>query len=325
MSNFQSEYLTDPSMKRNSVFPIIHEDIWAYYKKHSASFWVAEEVDLSVDLNDWNRKLSEDERSYVKQVLAFFSTSDFIVNENECSKSEEVTCLEYNFMTADKVARENIHSESYAKMIEAYISDPIEKERLKNAVETIPSVKRKCDWFRKYIKNGSFAQKEVAGAITEGIFFSGSFCAIFWLKKRGLMPGLSQYNELISRDENLHMKFSAMIYRDHIQNKLDRHEVIQMIKDAVEIEVEFCTNSLPVSLIGMNSGLMAEYIRYVADYLSQLLIGEKIFNCENPFDFMVYIALDVKSDFFACRVNAYAKQSIVTNGTENCIDFSSDY
>lgn len=302
------EYLLDPANKdRVSLLPIQHEDIWQKYKHHQASFWVAEEVDLSQDEKDWKR-LNENEKRYIKNVLAFFSSSDFIVNENEGKKSEEVTVMEYQFFLRDKAAREDVHSFSYALMIEAYVKDEKEKTRLKSAVVNDTTIKKKADWFRKYINDGNFVTRELAGAITEGIFFCGSFCAIFWLKKRNLMPGLCAYNEFISRDECMHYEFACMIYRDYIVNKLPKEEVIEMIKSAVDIEIEFCCESLPVALIGINSDSMGQYIQYVADGLSSSLIGEKIYNVSNPFEWMALISVPVHTDFFAHRVNTYAKQ-----------------
>ncbi len=310
---------------RTSLFPIQYQDIWDYYKKHQSLFWTATEVDLSKDIDDWRNKLTDDERHYIKHVLAFFASSDFIVNENEGKKAEQVVIKEYQFMINDKKAREDVHSESYALMIEAYITDSEEKTYLLNAVNTVPSVKKKADWFKKYINDGSFAEQEVSGAITEGIFFSGSFCAIFWLKKRGLMRGLSDFNELISRDEGLHRDVNCLIYKKYIQNKLSIDNIHNMIKEAVDIEIEFCSNSLPVSLIGMNIELMSIYIKYVADHLCAELEIPKIYSVKNPFEWMTLISLQTKVDFFASRSTNYSRQKNLTDKEENKIKIDDDY
>jgi len=319
------EPFLDPVNKRNALFPIQYEDIWELYHKHQAAFWVASEVDLTNDINHWRNKLTDNERHFLKQVLAFFASSDFIVNENECKKGEEVTILEYLIFCRDKMAREDIHSESYANMLQAYVEDKEELEHLKNAVVTIPSVKAKKLWFDKYIHGTSWAMRELAGAIVEGIFFSSSFCAIFWFKKRGLMDGLCDYNELISRDEGLHCDGECLIYNKYVVNKLDPSVVETMIREAVDIECEFCSASLPVELIGMNSSEMQTYVKFVADRLSTILIGKKIYNVENPFSWMTLISLQSKTDFFAKRVNAYAKQKNLTNKSENQIKIEDDY
>jgi ribonucleoside-diphosphate reductase beta chain len=325
MSSVQIEPFLDPNNSRQKLYPIQHKDLWEYYKLHKSSFWVSEEVDLYKDVRDWSEKLTDDERHYVKWTLAFFAGSDFIINENQKKDEEEVTILEYIFFNADKISRENIHSQSYADLIEAYIKDPAEKEKLLNATTDIPSIKNKADWMRKYIINGNFVQRLVASSIMEGIFFSGSFCSIFWLKKRGLMPGLCDMNELISRDEGIHRDFACLVYRDHIVNKLSEDELIQMIKESVEIEKNFCTEALPVSLIGMNSELMCQYIEYVSDHLCVNLISKRIYNVDNPFEWMNMISMSVKADFFVHRPTAYAKQKVLTSSDENCVDFETDF
>ena len=319
------EPLLDSKNARENVYPIEYQDIYEYYKTHQSLFWTAAEVDLTKDLRDWDEKLNDDEKYYIKMILSFFAGSDFIVNEKEEKSQEEVKVLEYKWFTRDKIAREDVHSISYANMIEAYINDPIEKEKLKHAIKTIPSIKKKADWFRKYINNDDFVKREVASAITEGIYFSGSFCGIFWLKKRGLLPGLCDYNELISRDEGMHRDFSCMIYSKYIKRKLDENELLDMVKEAVDIEIEFCTESLPVKLIGMDHVSMIQYIKYVADKLLLLLIGKKYYNVVNPFEWMVYISLLTNTDFFAHRPTSYSKQKNLTDSSENMIKFNEDY
>jgi ribonucleoside-diphosphate reductase beta chain len=320
-----TEPFLDPRNGREFLKPIVYEDIFSYYKTHQSAFWVADEVDLSKDINTWRNVLNDDEKYFVKNVLAFFAASDIIVNENEKKKTDEVHIPEYKMMVNSKMEREDVHTESYANMIESYVDNDEEKLKLKRAVTTIPSVKKKADWFKQYIYNGSFAQREVSGSITEGIFFSGSFCAIFWLKKRGLMAGLCDYNELISRDEGLHRDFNCMIYKKYIVNKLPEAELINMIKTAVDIEIEFCTESLPVSLIGMNKEMMSDYIRFVADSLSMKLIDKKIYNAENPFSWMTLISLETKTDFFAHRPTNYSRQANMTDKSDNKIQISDDY
>lgn len=319
------EPLLDPRNKREALFPIQHPKIWEFYKKHQSSFWTADEIDLAKDIKDWRTRLNDDEKHFIKYQLAFFVGSDFLVNDNESKKAEEVTVLEYEFMLHDKMAREDVHSETYANMLEAYVEDPVEREHLKNAIKTIPIIKKKAQWFKKYINNGTFVEREVAGAITEGIAFSSAFCSIFWLKKQGKMPGLCDANELISRDEGLHRDFNCMSYRDYIVNKLTQDRVIQMIKEAVDIEIEFCTESIPVKLIGMNHDLMSQYVKYVADHLSIELINRTIYNVTNPFDWMTLMSIRNKTDFFAHRPNAYARQKAFTNKSENQIVFNEEY
>lgn len=325
MNSSLIEPFLDSKNHREKLYPIQYQDLWKYYQLHKSSFWVSEEVDLYKDVRDWNEKLTDDERHYIKWTLAFFAGSDFIINENQKKDDEEVTILEYNFFNADKISRENIHSQSYADLIEAYIKDPSEKEKLLNATSDIPSIKRKADWMRKYIVNGSFVERLVASSIMEGIFFSGSFCSIFWLRKRGLMPGLCDMNELISRDEGIHRDFACLVYRDHIVNKLSEDVLTEMIREAVEIEKQFCTEALPVSLIGMNSDLMCQYIEYVSDHLCVNLIGKRIYKVENPFEWMNMISMDTKADFFVHRPTAYAKQKVLTSSDENRVDFDSEF
>ena len=314
--------MTEPILAENKdrfvIFPIKHNDIWEYYKKSEASFWTAEEIDLSNDMGDWNNKLNDNERHFVKHVLAFFAASDGIVNENlAINFLNEVQYPEARFFYGFQVMMENIHSETYSLLIDTYIKDPVEKDKLLHAVETVPCVGKKADWALTWINNGSFAERLIAFAAVEGIFFSGSFCSIFWLKKRGLMPGLSFSNELISRDEGLHCDFACMLYADHIQNKLPKEKVTQIITDAVVIEKEFVSDAIPVRLIGMNADLMCQYIEFCADRLLLALGCDKFYNATNPFDFMEMISLQGKTNFFEKRVAEYQKSGVMNNKEEN--------
>ena len=300
------------------IFPIKHNDIWEYYKKSEASFWTAEEIDLSNDVSDWNNKLNDNERHFVKHVLAFFAASDGIVNENlAINFLNEVQYPEARFFYGFQVMMENIHSETYSLLIDTYIKDPVEKDKLLHAVETVPCVGKKADWALTWINNGSFAERLIAFAAVEGIFFSGSFCSIFWLKKRGLMPGLSFSNELISRDEGLHCDFACMLYSDHVKNKLPKETVTKIITDAVVIEKEFVSDAIPVRLIGMNADLMCQYIEFCADRLLLALGCDKFYNATNPFDFMEMISLQGKTNFFEKRVAEYQKSGVMNNKEEN--------
>lgn len=312
----------DPN--RFVIFPIKHHDIWQMYKTQQAMIWTAEELDLAADLNDWTNKLNDDERFFIKHVLAFFAASDGIVNENLAENFlSEVQYAEAKFFYGFQIMMENVHSETYSLLIDTYIKDSKEKDYLFNAIETFPPVKKKAEWALRWIENGSFAQRLIAFAAVEGIFFSGSFCSIFWLKKRGLMPGLTFSNELISRDEGLHCDFACLLYNDHLVNQLDKEEVAEIIMDAVEIEKEFVVESLPVRLIGMNSDLMCQYIEFVADRLLVELGNEKVYNVTNPFDFMDMINLQGKTNFFEKRVGEYQKAG-VKNGTTEGNGFSLD-
>ena len=299
------------------LFPIQHDDIWSFYKRAEASFWTAEEIDLSPDLIDWEKKLNDDERHFVKHVLAFFAASDGIVNENLAENFlSEVQYTEAKFFYGFQITIENIHSETYSLLIDTYIKDTAEKNHLFNAIDTLECVKKKADWALRWIEKGSFAERLVAFAAVEGIFFSGSFCSIFWLKKRGLMPGLSFSNELISRDEGLHCDFACLLYTKHLINRLSKEQVQQIITDAVEIEKEFILEALPVKLIGMNSDLMSQYIEFVADRLLLELGNEKVYNVSNPFDFMEIISIQGKTNFFEKRVGEYQKAGVLA-GKEN--------
>lgn len=310
----------EPILKENPnrfvLFPIQHDDIWQMYKTQQAMIWTAEELDLSPDLADWENKLNDDERYFIKHVLAFFAASDGIVNENLAENFlSEVQYTEAKFFYGFQVMMENVHSETYSLLIDTYIKDSKEKDYLFNAIETFEPVKKKAEWALRWIENGSFAQRLIAFAAVEGIFFSGSFCSVFWLKKRGLMPGLTFSNELISRDEGLHCDFACLLYNSHLQNQLSKDEVREIITEAVEIEKEFVTESLPVRLIGMNSDLMSQYIEFVADRLLVELGNEKIYNVSNPFDFMDMINLQGKTNFFEKRVGEYQKAG-VKNGPD---------
>ncbi len=312
--------------RRFVLFPIQHDDIWQFYKKSEASFWTAEEIDLGPDLHDWEHKLTDDERYFIKHVLAFFAASDGIVNENLAENFvAEVQYTEAKFFYGFQIAMENIHSETYSLLIDTYIKDKAEKNTLFNAIETMDCVKKKAEWALNWIDNGSFAERLIAFAAVEGIFFSGSFCSIFWLKKRGLMPGLSFSNELISRDEGMHCDFACLLYNDHVVNKLAPETIEKIITDAVEIEKEFVTESLPVSLIGMNAKLMTQYIEFVADRLLAELGNKKVYNSENPFDFMELISLQGKTNFFEKRVGEYQKSGVSTGSEGQVFKLDEDF
>ena len=320
----QVEPILEKNNSRFVLFPIVHDDIWSFYKRAEASFWTAEEIDLSPDLIDWENKLTEDERHFVKHVLAFFAASDGIVNENLAEHFlSEVQYTEAKFFYGFQVAMENVHSETYSLLIDTYIKGTAEKAHLFNAIDTLDCVKKKSDWALRWIDEGSFAERLVAFAAVEGIFFSGSFCSIFWLKKRGLMPGLSFSNELISRDEGLHCDFACLLYNNHLNNKLSKEQVQKIITDAVEIEKEFVTDAIPVRLIGMNSELMGQYIEFVADRLLNELGNEKVYNTSNPFDFMDMISIQGKTNFFEKRVGEYQKAGVL-NGSDKDAGFSMD-
>ena len=304
------EKILQENKNRFVLFPLQHHDIWEFYKKAQASFWTAEEIDLSSDLSDWE-KLNAGEQHFVKHVLAFFAASDGIVNENLAENFvSEVQYTEAKFFYGFQIMMENIHSETYSLLIDTYIKDKEEQNHLFNAIDTVPAVQKKAEWALKWIGSESFVERIIAFAAVEGIFFSGSFCSIFWLKKRGLMPGLSFSNELISRDEGLHTDFAVHLYKHHIQDKLSKERLIEIIDSALTIEKEFITEALPVSLIGMNADLMKQYLEYVSDRLLIDLGVGKVYNSENPFDFMKNIAMENKTNFFEKRVGEYSKQGV---------------
>jgi len=310
----------EPILKENKnrfvLFPISNNDIWEFYKKAEASFWTAEEIDLSQDLKDWEN-LNDGERHFISHVLAFFAASDGIVNENlAVNFLAEVQYTEAKFFYGFQIAIENIHSETYSSLIDTYIKDSQEKDKLFNAIDTMDCVKKKAEWALRWIEDASFQERLIAFAAVEGIFFSGSFCSIFWLKKRGLMPGLSFSNELISRDEGLHCDFACLLYNNHIINKLPVERVTEIIADAVTIEKEFVTEAIPVKLIGMNADLMCQYIEFVADHLLAELGCPKIYNSSNPFDFMEMISLQGKTNFFEKRVGEYQKAGVAKQEDE---------
>lgn len=312
----QEEVLLKENKDRFVILPINYPGVWEMYKKHEASFWTAEEIDLSGDLQDW-AKLNEGEKHFISHVLAFFAASDGIVNENlAVNFMSEVQLPEARCFYGFQIMMENIHSETYALLIDTYIKDPAEKEYLFHAIDTVPAVKRKAEWALRWIENGSFAERLIAFAAVEGIFFSGSFCSIFWLKKRGLMPGLTFSNELISRDEGLHCEFACMLYR-MLQNRLTAQVVETIIRDAVEIEKEFIIEALPVNLIGMNANLMSQYIEFVADRWLTELGNPKLYNTANPFDFMEMISLQGKTNFFEKRVGDYQKAGVLARESQS--------
>ena len=315
MSNV--EPILQENKNRFVIFPIKHHDIWEFYKSMEASFWTAEEIDLSQDLNDWNNKLNEDERYFIKHILAFFAASDGIVNENLAENFvNEVQYAEAKFFYGFQIMMENIHSETYSLLIDTYVKDETEKDELLNALEVFPAIKKKADWALKWIESDSFAERLIAFAAVEGIFFSGAFCSIYWLKKRGLMPGLTFSNELISRDEGVHCDFAVHLHNHHLVNKVPKTRIREIIVDALNIEREFITESLPVSLIGMNAGLMTQYLEFVADRLLVELGCEREYNTTNPFDFMDMISLQGKTNFFEKKVAEYQKAGVMNTDTD---------
>ena len=321
--------MIDPILQDNPdrfvIFPIKHHDIWQFYKKAEASFWTAEEIDLSDDLTQYNN-LTDGERHFINNVLAFFAASDGIVNENLAENFvSEVQYPEAKFFYGFQIMMENIHSETYSLLIDTYVKDSEEQQKYFKAIETIPCVKKKAEWALKWIDSPSFAERLIAFAAVEGIFFSGSFCSIFWLKKRGLMPGLSFSNELISRDEGLHCDFACHLHNNHVTNKVPKEKIKEIISSALEIEKEFITESLPVDLIGMNADLMKQYLEFVADRLLLDLKCDKVYNSENPFDFMQNIALENKTNFFEKRVAEYAKSNVGDSAENTDLNFDMEF
>ena len=323
--------IVEPILQENKnrfvIFPIKHHDIWEFYKSMEASFWTAEEIDLSQDLNDWNNKLNADEKYFIKHILAFFAASDGIVNENLAENFvNEVQYAEAKFFYGFQIMMENIHSETYSLLIDTYVKDETEKAELFNALEVFPAIKKKADWALKWIESDSFAERLIAFAAVEGIFFSGAFCSIYWLKKRGLMPGLTFSNELISRDEGVHCDFAVHLHNHHLVNKVSKTRIREIIVDALNIEREFITESLPVSLIGMNAGLMTQYLEFVADRLLVELGCDREYNTSNPFDFMDMISLQGKTNFFEKKVAEYQKAGVMnTDSDAQKITFDADF
>ena len=321
------EPILEENPNRFVLFPIKHNKLWEAYKKAESSFWTAEEIDFSKDTNDWD-KLTDNEQYFIKNIIAFFAGSDGIVLENLVGNfCNEIQIPEARCFYGFQIAIENIHSEVYSLLIDKYVKDVNEKKKLFNAIEEIPCVKRKAEWAIKWMSkdSASFAKRIVAFAVVEGIFFSGSFCAVFWLNKRGLMPGLTFSNELISRDEGMHTDFAVLIYQ-MLVNKLDSEEIYKIVTEAVEIEKNFINESIPCAMIGMNSELMSQYIEYVADRLVVQLGYAKYYNSENPFDFMQLISMENKTNFFEKRVSEYSLANVkVDKDVSDEIEFDADF
>jgi len=324
---------TEPILQENKdrfvIFPIQHHDLWEWYKKQEACIWTAEEIDLHQDLVDWNTKINDDERYFIKHILAFFAASDGIVNENLAENFvNEVQYSEAKFFYGFQIMMENIHSETYSLLIDTYVKDEKEKNILFKAIDNFPAIKKKADWALKWIDSPSFAERLIAFAAVEGIFFSGSFCSIFWLKKRGLLPGLTFSNELISRDEGMHCDYAVHLHNHHLVNKVPKKRITEILVDALNIEREFITESLPVSLIGMNAKLMTQYLEFVTDRLLVELECEKVYNSTNPFDFMDMISLQGKTNFFEKRVSEYQKAGVLNKEKDSDaqkISFDADF
>jgi ribonucleoside-diphosphate reductase beta chain len=318
------ELLLKKNGKRFVLFPVIYNDIYELYKKAESSFWTVNEIDLSKDISDWE-KLNNDEKHFIKNIIGFFAGSDGIIMENlACRFMNEIQIPEARAFYSYQIFNESIHSETYSLLIDTYIKDTEEKEKIFNSIENIPSVEKKASWAYKWIenKNVSFSIRLIAFAIVEGIFFSGSFCAIYWIKKRGLLPGLTFSNELISKDEGMHCEFATLLY-SMIKNRVDESIVHEIFQEAVEIEKEFITDSIKCNMIGMNSQLMKQYIEFVSDRLLVQLGYNRIWNVENPFDFMEMISLRPKSNFFEVRVGEYAKSKISESSTN--FELSNDF
>lgn len=319
---FTEEILTE-NKNRYVIYPIKYDKVWKMFKTAESAFWTVEEVDLSKDIDDWEKKLSDNERFFIKNILAFFAGSDGIVNENLAGRFlNDVKIAEAKSFYAFQIAMESVHSEMYSLMIDTFIKNTEEKNNLFNAIDTIPCVKIKADWALKWINNtdSSFAMRLIAFAVVEGIFFSGAFCSIFWLKERALMPGLCTSNEFISRDEALHTEFAVLLY-SMIQNRISQKDVHELIKEAVLIEIQFINESIPCNLLGMNALLMEDYIKFVADRLVVQLGYDKIYNTNNPFNFMDRICLENKSNFFENRETNYSKANV---GQKDIYEFSID-
>jgi ribonucleoside-diphosphate reductase subunit M2 len=324
MSKIQTEPLLAPDDNRFVMFPIKYQDVWEMYKKQIDCFWRAEEIDLSKDLVHWD-SLNQDEKNFISMILAFFAASDGIVLENLASRfMNEVQVSEARAFYGFQIAMENIHSHTYSLLIETYIKEKEEKHRLFNAIENFPCIKKKSDWAQKWIHDNrsSFATRLVAFACIEGIFFSGAFCSIYWLKKRGLMPGLTFSNELISRDEALHCEFAVLLYSKLVK-KVDKARIHEIVKEAVEIETEFICEALPCRLIGMNSEMMTQYIQFVADRLCVQLGYKKIYNVSNCFDWMELISLEGKTNMFERKISEYSLAN--KTQTNDAFEFTEDF
>ena len=320
MSKSNDEPILKEDINRYSLFPIIHKDIWKAYKDHLSTDWRAEELDYASDKAEWE-KLTDDEKHFIKHVLAFFAASDGIVNENLAENMvNEVQYTEAKFFYGFQIMMENIHSEMYSLLIDTLVESDSEKDELFNAIERFPAIKKKADWALRWIESESFAERLIAFAAVEGIFFSGAFCSIFWMKKRGLLPGLATSNEFISRDEGLHRDFACHLHNTHLVNKVPVERITQIIVEALDIEREFITESLPVNLIGMNAKLMAEYLEFVTDHLLETLNCPKVYNTPNPFDFMDMISLEGKTNFFEKRVSEYKKAGVGEEQSSHNID-----
>jgi ribonucleoside-diphosphate reductase beta chain len=314
------EKILKENPNRFVIFPIEHNDIWDFYEKHQSAFWTAQEVDLSGDIRDWE-KLSDNEKYFVKNILSFFAASDGIVNENLAENFyREVQYPEAKFFYGFQLAMENIHSLMYSLLIDTYISDPKEKMECFTAIEHLPAVQKKANWALNWIENASFQERLVAFAAVEGIFFSGSFCSIFWLKSRGILQGLCNANALIFKDENLHCDFAIHLFNNHVENKISEKRIKEILLSALDIEKEFITESLPVSLIGMNQNLMKQYLEFVVDGLLLKFGCKKEFNVEQPFKFMEQIAVETKGNFFESRTIEYQKAKL-----NEAITFDEDF
>lgn len=323
------EPILQENKNRFVIFPIQHDDIWQWYKKQEASFWTAEEIDLHQDVVDWDKRLNADEQYFIKHILAFFAASDGIVNENLAENFvNEVQYSEAKFFYGFQIMMENIHSEMYSMLIDTLIKNDEEKDKLFHALENFPAISRKAEWALKWIDSPSFAERLIAFAAVEGIFFSGAFCSIFWLKKRGLMPGLATSNEFISRDEGMHRDFAIHLHNHHLVNKVPEARIKEILIEALDIEREFITESLPAGLIGMNDQLMAQYLEFVTDHLLEALNCSKVYNVENPFDFMDMISLEGKTNFFEKRVSEYKKAGVnltQEDAVENKFSLDADF
>ena len=323
----KTEAILQDNENRYVLLPIKHPQLWELYKRAQSSFWVPEEIDLKSDYDDFMNKMTENERHFIKNILAFFAASDFIINENLSERfMQEVQIPEAKCFYAFQEAIESIHSESYALLLDTLIRDPAEKYKALHAIETIPCIKRKADWSRKWIadQTSSFAKRLVCFAIVEGVHFSGSFCALYWLRKRNLMQGVTFSNSLISRDESLHTEFATVLY-NMLENKLDDDEIHGIMKEAVDIETEFICDSIPCALIGMSSPKMAEYIQFVADRLLSQLGHPKLFNAKNPFDFMDMISMQSKTSFFESREHNYSRAYVGVEGVDSEYGTDADF